>query len=87
MSTIKLIKQKLASLNPEKIEIIDESAKHKNHEGAKTGGGHFFLTIVSYDFSNKSTMVRHRMIYATLGEMMNKDIHALSIKAFTPEEI
>lgn len=87
MSTIKLIKQKLASLNPEKIEIIDESAKHKNHEGAKTGGGHFFLTIVSYDFSNKSTMVRHRMIYATLGEMMNKDIHALSIKAYTPEEI
>jgi BolA protein len=87
MSTIKLIKQKLAALNPEKIEILDESAKHEGHEGAKNGGGHFFLTIVSCDFSEKSTMVRHRMIYAALGEMMNKDIHALSIKAYTPEEI
>jgi len=87
MSTIKLIKQKLAVLNPEKIEILDESAKHEGHEGAKNGGGHFFLTIVSCDFSKKSTMDRHRMIYAALGEMMNRDIHALSIKAYTPEEI
>ena len=87
MSTIKSIKQKLAVLNPEKIEILDESAKHEGHEGAKDGGGHFFLTIVSYDFSKKSTMDRHRMIYAALEEMMNKDIHALSIKAYTPEEI
>jgi BolA protein len=87
MSTIKLIKQKLAALNPEKIEILDESAKHEGHEGAKNGGGHFLLTIVSCDFSEKSTMVRHRMIHAALGEMMNKDIHALSIKAYTPEEI
>ena len=87
MSTIKLIKQKLAALNPEKIEILDESAKHEGHEGAKNGGGHFLLTIVSCDFSEKSTMTRHRMIYAALGEMMKKDIHALSIKAYTPEEI
>ena len=87
MSTIKSIKQKLVVLNPEKIEILDESAKHAGHEGAKNGGGHFFLTIVSYDFLGKSTMARHRMIYAALGEMMNKDIHALSIKAYTPEEI
>lgn len=87
MSTIKLIKQKLAVLHPEKIEILDESAKHEGHEGAKNGGGHFFLTIVSCDFSKQSTMDRHRMIYAALGEMMKKDIHALSIKAYTPEEI
>ena len=87
MSTIKLIKQKLAVLHPEKIEILDESAKHEGHEGAKNGGGHFFLTIVSCDLSKKSTMDRHRMIYTALGEMMKKDIHALSIKAYTPEEI
>lgn len=87
MSIIKSIKQKLSSLNPEKIEILDESAKHEGHEGAKNGGGHFVLTIVSCDFSGKSTMTRHRMIYAALGEMMDKDIHALSIKAYTPEEI
>ncbi len=87
MSIIKSIKQKLAVLNPEKIEILDESAKHEGHEGAKNGGGHFSLTIVSCNFLEKSTMARHRMIYAALGEMMDKDIHALSIKAYTPEEI
>lgn len=87
MNTIRLIKQKLAVFNPEKIEIFDESSKHIGHEGAKNGGGHFLLTIVSSNFYEKSTMDRHRMIYAALGEMIGRDIHALSIKAYTPEEI
>jgi len=87
MNTITIIKQKLTVLRPEKIEILDESSKHIGHEGAKNGGGHFLLTIVSGNFYEKSTMERHRMIYAALGEMMERDIHALSIKAYTPEEI
>ena len=87
MNTITIIKQKLTVLRPEKIEILDESSNHIGHEGAKNGGGHFLLTIVSGNFYEKSTMERHRMIYAALGEMMERDIHALSIKAYTPEEI
>lgn len=87
MNTITIIKQKLTVLRPEKIEILDESSKHIGHEGAKNGGGHFLITIVSGNFYEKSTMERHRMIYAALGEMMERDIHALSIKAYTPEEI
>ena len=87
MNTIRFIKQKLTVFNPEKIEIFDESSKHIGHEGAKNGGGHFFLTIVSCDFYEKSTLDRHRMIYAALGEMIGRDIHALGIKAYTPEEI
>jgi len=87
MSTIKIIKQKLNFLSPEKIEIIDESSKHIGHEGAKSGGGHFLLTIVSGNFYKKSTIERHRIIYDALGEMVGGDIHALSIKAYTPEEI
>ena len=87
MSIIRTIKQKLTFLSPEKIEIIDESRKHIGHEGAKDGGGHFLLTIVSSDFYEKSTIERHRMIYDALGEMMGRNIHALSIKAYTPEEI
>ena len=87
MNTITIIKQKLTVLRPEKIEVLDESSKHIGHEGAKNGGGHFLLTIVSSNFYEKSTMERHRMIYAALGEMMERDIHALSIKAYTPEEI
>jgi len=87
MSTIELIKQKLSVLEPEKIEIVDESARHAGHEGAKSGGGHYLLTIVSRKFSGKSALARHRLVYIALQEMMHKDIHALSVKAYTPEEI
>jgi BolA family transcriptional regulator, general stress-responsive regulator len=86
-STIELIRQKLAVLTPEQLEIVDESARHAGHEGAKGGGGHYFLTIVSQKFSGKSPLVRHRLIYSALKGMMHKDIHALSVKAYTPEEI
>jgi BolA family transcriptional regulator, general stress-responsive regulator len=82
-----LIKQKLSVLEPEKIEIVDESARHAGHEGAKSGGGHYLLTIVSRKFSGKSTLARHRLVYDALQEMMHKNIHALSVKAYTPEEI
>lgn len=87
MNTIELIRQRLAALDPEKIEILDESARHAGHEGAKSGGGHYLLTIVSSKFSGLSAMARHRLIYAALGEMMRKDIHALSVKAYTPQEV
>lgn len=82
-----MIKQKLSVLEPEKIEIVDESARHAGHEGAKSGGGHYLLTIVSRRFSGKSALARHRMVYTALQEMMHKNIHALSVKAYTPEEI
>ena len=87
MNTIRCIEQKLIVFHPEKIEIFDETSKHIGHKEAKNGGGHFILTIVSRDFYEKSIMDRHRMIYAALGEMLGRDIHALSIKAYTPEEI
>ena len=82
-----MIKQKLSVLEPEKIEIVDESARHAGHEGAKSGGGHYLLTIVSRRFSGKSALARHRLVYTALQEMMHKNIHALSVKAYTPEEI
>lgn len=87
VATIELIRQKLAVLDPEQIEIVDQSARHAGHEGAKGGGGHYILTIVSRKFSGKSTLARHRLVYALLNEMMHRDIHALSVKAYTPEEI
>jgi BolA protein len=87
VSTIELIRQKLAVLDPEQIQIVDESARHAGHEGAKSSGGHYLLTIVSREFFGKSTLVRHRLVYTVLKEMMHKDIHALSVKAYTPEEI
>ena len=87
MSTVELIRQKLSALEPEKIEIVDESARHAGHEGAKSGGGHYLLTIVSPIFNGKSMLARHRLVYSVLHELMHKNIHALSVKAYTREEI
>ena len=85
MSTIDAMRDKLAALDPQRLEILDDSAKHAGHAGAKEGG-HFRLTIISPRFTGCGTMQRHRLIYEALGPMMRGEIHALSIKALTPEE-
>ena len=87
MSVAQRIEQRLADLHPERIEVLDDSARHAGHEGAKGGGGHFRLIIVSKAFYGKSSQARHRMIYDALAPMMKREIHALAIKAYTPEEI
>lgn len=68
-----------AALTPTHLEIIDESAKHHGHPGAKTGLGHFAIKIASPTFNNKNQITCHRMIYAALGNLMQTDIHALRI--------
>ena len=88
MSRVETIEARLNSaLSPESMDIVDDSHKHAGHAGAKSGGGHFDLTIVSEQFPGLNTVMRHRLIYDALGEMMQTDIHALSIKAYSPEEI
>jgi BolA protein len=87
MNRIDAMRAQLAVLNPASLEIIDESHKHAGHAGARDGGGHYVLQIVTTEFAGKNTMARHRMIYSALGEMMKRDIHALNIQAKTPEEI
>lgn len=80
------MRDRLSALVPERLDILDESAKHAGHEGAKGGGGHYRLTIVSSRFAGKPTLARHRMVYDALGDMMGTDIHALRVKAYTPGE-
>ncbi len=63
------------------LDIVDESAKHAGHAGAKDGRGHFRLTLCASDFDGLGTLQRHRLIYSALGDMMQTDIHALSINA------
>jgi len=87
MSTTDLIRQRLAVLEPETYTLEDESDQHRGHAGAASGGGHFRLTLVSPRFRNLSTLARHRLVYEAMGELMHRDIHALSITAFTPEEL
>jgi len=77
----------LTVLEPLSIEIVDESHKHAGHAGARDGGGHYQLQIVTFQFAGKTTVARHRMIYSALGEMMKHEIHALNIQAKTPDEL
>ncbi len=85
MSTEDRIRERLKALAPEALELVDESALHAGHEGAKSGG-HYRLTVVSPRFAGQSTMARHRMIYEALRDLMQKEIHALSIRALAPDE-
>lgn len=86
MSVMDRIREKLAVLAPLQLDLIDDSHLHAGHAGARSGGGHYRLAIVSAAFSGKNTVARHRLVYEALGEMMRKDIHALAIQARTPDE-
>ena len=68
------------ALQPEQLDIIDDSHKHIGHAGAKGGLGHFTVVIKSDALEGKRMIQQHRMIYDALGDMMQTDIHALAIK-------
>jgi BolA protein len=87
MSVIDAMRASLAALEPTVIDIIDDSAKHAGHAGARDGGGHYRLSIVSPRFAGRRTMERHRLVYDALGPLMKREIHALGITAKTPDEI
>lgn len=76
----------LAVLEATQLELVDESHRHAGHEGARDGRGHYALDITSAAFSGLLPLARHRRVYQALGELMQTDIHALSIRARTPEE-
>lgn len=78
------IQDRLAALTPTHLELQDESARHAGH--AHGGGSHFRLEIVSPAFAGLSTLARHRLVYTALGELLQGPVHALAIKAMTPEE-
>lgn len=73
-----------AALSPVSLEIEDDSHLHAGHAGARGGGGHFTVHIVSAAFEGKAPLARHRLVFDALGDMMQKEIHALSIKASAP---
>lgn len=85
-AVVAAMRERLAALAPLDLDIRDDSARHAGHAGARAGGGHFAMTIVSARFAGKPLMARHRMVYDALGPLMTHEIHALSIDAKTPEE-
>jgi BolA protein len=85
--TTELIRRALTeAFTPELIEIIDNSAAHAGHAGARSGGGHYHVTIVADAFDGKSLVQRHQLVYKALGDLMKQEIHALGINALSPSE-
>jgi BolA family transcriptional regulator, general stress-responsive regulator len=88
MSVAKAIRQRLTeALAPSHVDLVDQSARHAGHAGARPEGeSHFNLTIVAAAFAGKNRIERQRMVFAALGDLMQTDIHALAITALTPDE-
>jgi BolA protein len=84
---IERIRERLSNgFDASSIEVIDDSHLHVGHAGARDGRGHFTVRIVSTAFEGLRPIQRHQLVYRALGDMMQTDIHALSIAAFTPAE-
>jgi len=80
------MRARLAALSPSVLELRDESAQHAGHAGSRpSGGSHWQLKIVSEAFRGRNPVARHRMVYEALGDLMERDIHALRIDARAPD--
>ncbi len=77
----------ITAFEPESLDVEDDSHSHAGHEGAKTGLGHFNVSIVSTRFNGMNMLARHRAVYAALDDMMKTDIHALAIDAVASDEL
>ncbi len=75
-----------AALDPLLLELEDESALHAGHAGAASGGGHYRMKIVSARFEGLRLVMRHRLVYDSVHDMMRNEIHALAITALAPSE-
>jgi BolA protein len=81
------LRERLGALEPEQLQIYDESHEHVGHAGARDGGGHYQLLIVSRRFNGHSRVGRHRLVYQAVGDLIPSRVHALAISAYTPEEM
>ncbi len=87
MSTrLERLTERLQALEPEHLDVADDSHRHAGHAGAADGRGHFTVLLVSKRFTGLDTLRRHRLVYEVVGDMMTTDIHALSIQALAPGE-
>ncbi|UVW27085.1 BolA family transcriptional regulator [Massilia sp. H6] len=85
--TERLRAQLQAALAPSLLEISDDSHLHAGHAGAASGGSHYSVKIASDKFAGLSLVMRHRLVYDAVHEMINKaEIHALAITAIAPSD-
>ena len=83
----RLEKRLREALQPAEMNVIDDSHLHAGHAGAAGGHGHFTVQLVSERFAGLPVVRRHRLVYEAVGDMMQTDIHALSITALAPGEL
>lgn len=76
-----------AALTPVECVLDDDSAAHAGHAGARSGGGHYIVRIVSERFEGLKLVMRHRLVYDSVHDMMHSEIHALAITALAPSEV
>lgn len=88
MTLEKAIREKLMkAFSPTDLTVVNESHLHAGHAGSPgTGESHFAVLVASAAFAGKSRVERHRMVNAALAEELSGRIHALSIRAMTPDE-
>jgi BolA family transcriptional regulator, general stress-responsive regulator len=69
-----------------RVSVTDDSARHAGHAGARDGAGHFVVRIESEEFTGRSRLERHRLVYKALAAMLPREIHALNIEAVSPDD-
>jgi BolA protein len=87
MSVERTLRERLAVLDPARLDIVDDSERHAGHAGAAGGGKHFRISIVSAHFAGRSRLARQRLVIDAAGDLMQGAIHALSINAKAPGEV
>lgn len=89
MNLAEAMREKLtAAFAPDSLEIVDDSASHEGHSGARPGGEtHFNIRIVSSVFEGMPRVERQRQVYAVLAVELKSRIHALSLSALTPADV
>ncbi len=80
------LESRLAPLAPVVLELADASAEHAGHAGAAGGGGHSSLLIVSEQFAGLTRLARHRAVLDRVADLIPHPVHALAIRAYSPEE-
>ena len=88
MSVAASIERKLTeALQPSRLEVEDESARHRGHAGYQEGGEtHFRITVVSQAFAGQNRVARQRLVYKLLAAELSGRVHALALTALTPDE-
>ena len=74
-------------MDPNEISALIEQNLPGAHAEVQTDGqGHYEATVISPAFAGKRRLQRHQLVYATLGSRVGREIHALAVKTYTPEE-